>query len=199
MARAVAKKAYAIAPDEYYKIVRSEIQHEDDLINHRLTWLVYLQTIFFGGFFLLGSSTSVSLEHWTKARSFIVAIGLASSVAALAGIFLAARAIRALRWRFLDQLAAHKADAQEYPDPVVSSFSNLLGLTIANAIPLVLLLGWIYLATIDFRPLATAGRNASESGSVTVRAPTGKSEGTVGGQKEPPKLGNPGSDGESKK
>jgi hypothetical protein len=37
-------------PHDYYQLYRGYIEHEDDLINHRLTWLIYLETALFALF-----------------------------------------------------------------------------------------------------------------------------------------------------
>lgn len=39
-----------LTPEEYGSLVRQQIAHEDDLINHRLTWLIIGESIFFGSY-----------------------------------------------------------------------------------------------------------------------------------------------------
>lgn len=36
--------------DRYFELVRDQLYHEDDVINHRLSWLITGQAIFFGFF-----------------------------------------------------------------------------------------------------------------------------------------------------
>ena len=136
-------KKYEFEPKEYYKIVRGEIQHEDELINNRITWLIYLQTILFAAFFLV-STNKPSPSYWKDFERFIFIVGIGSSLHSLAGIIFAAVAVRQLRSGFWKQIKAHRAHPRSYPDPVVNPAINCWGLFLAVLVPCLILLAWAY-------------------------------------------------------
>jgi len=128
---------------DYYKIVRSEIQHEDDLINQRVTWLVYTQAILFGAFFVL-FTTKIPCVLWDRLSLTVMTLGIVSDVILILGICLAFRAVRKLRALFYQQLAAKNEDATAFPDPVVDDWGNKAGVIVASALPTLFLCGWVY-------------------------------------------------------
>ena len=119
-------KKYAFGPERYYQIVKGEIQQENELINNRMTWLIYLQTILFAAFFLVASAhlTQDSPAYSRRFSLLIYAVALVSCFHSLAGIHFAAKAVRTLRQRFLDQVTAYEEDPDSYPEPVVNDKST---------------------------------------------------------------------------
>ena len=130
---------------EYYKIVSAEIRHENELINHRLTWLIYLQTILFAAFFLVASYDHPAI-YWDRFRFFIYSVAFLSCAHSLLGIIIAARAARRLRKRFWEQVSAHGEDPDNYPDPVARNRGNIVGLWLAKAVPVLICFAWIYVS-----------------------------------------------------
>ncbi len=50
----------------YWALLRDAIVHEDNLVNHRLTWLLTIEGFLFGGFFVIQNSMlSSHLTSWT--------------------------------------------------------------------------------------------------------------------------------------
>lgn len=50
----------------YWALLRDAIVHEDNLVNHRLTWLLTIEGFLFGGFFVIQNSMlSSQLTSWT--------------------------------------------------------------------------------------------------------------------------------------
>ena len=101
--------------DELYKRVRSKIEHEDDLVNQRIMWMITLHGLLFTayGFSLSAEAISLSapglapsaipelantyhtfLATITTLRYAMVIVGIGSSFAALLGVVAAYRAIR---------------------------------------------------------------------------------------------------------
>jgi hypothetical protein len=83
------KSSFGFDVKEYYSIVRSEIEHEDDLINYRLTWLTYTQAILFAAFFAIGVAGHQSSEVLRRAYRMLPKIGFLSVCLILIGVLLA--------------------------------------------------------------------------------------------------------------
>ncbi len=89
---------------ELYKILRSQIQHEDSLVNHRLTWLLVTQAFLFTGYFATLNTyldTTKKLEQkdvWFIIIMFLIPIGgvflVFFSFRSIIGAFEAIKAIR---------------------------------------------------------------------------------------------------------
>jgi hypothetical protein len=139
-------KAYKFTAMEYYKIVRTEIEHEDDLISQRLTWLVNIQAILFGALFLLLTGGAPPALRDRLSLTILAVVGV-SDVILIFGIVLAFAAVRRLRSRFYEQLALQKENPEEYPDPVVSNWGNIFGLVVALALPVLFFVAWVYVST----------------------------------------------------
>ena len=86
----------------FYENTRKQIEHEDALINHRLTWLLMLQGFLFSayGFSLSAEATAISkcselvfFQKINDIRDSIALIGFVSSITLLAGVLAANRAL----------------------------------------------------------------------------------------------------------
>ena len=73
----------SISGIQYYKIIRSQIEHEDNLINQRLSWFVAAQAFLFSAYaILLNAPSQVRLEGFGTQREILffliplVAIGV---------------------------------------------------------------------------------------------------------------------------
>ncbi len=54
-------KADTISDIEYYSLIRSQIEHEDNLIGQRLSWFVASQSFFFTGYAIVVSNLKPNL------------------------------------------------------------------------------------------------------------------------------------------
>ena len=115
---------------------------EDDLINHRLTWLGVTQTLIATVLAVIGSqaASDVSpsdLSQDAKAASLILAVvGLATCLAIWWGIKAASDAQKIIDWRYNSE-------------PGISERTTARGRFVAHAIPLILAVGWLlYLVLI---------------------------------------------------
>lgn len=76
-----------MSPEEFFKAIRAQIEHEDALCNHRMTWFIALNAFLFGayGFSLSaesGATVGPDLRDTIKnARDAMAALGIMSSVA----------------------------------------------------------------------------------------------------------------------
>lgn len=127
---------------EYYSIVRSEIEHEDDLINHRLTWLTYTQAILFAAFFAIGAAGPGASEVLRRAYEILPIVGFLSVCFILIGIFLAIYAIRSLRNNF-EKIKRSSGEQRVFPELVVKKWSHWLGFIPSIGICIIFLWAWI--------------------------------------------------------
>ena len=60
----------SISGIQYYKIIRSQIEHEDNLINQRLSWFVAAQAFLFSAYaILLNAPSQVRLEGFVHNKN----------------------------------------------------------------------------------------------------------------------------------
>jgi hypothetical protein len=98
-------------------------RHEDNLVNHRLTWLLASQGLFFAGY-------GISVN---PLKSLLPPVGIAVSLFILLGIIGAAKAMKLM------------AEAVKRKHLGISSFTTWLGLLTALGLPTVLIAGWLAL------------------------------------------------------
>lgn len=86
--------------ERLYHRIRAKIEHEDNLVNQRIMWMITLQGLLFTayGFSLSAEATSLSVSSSDKMsfistltilRQAMVAIGVGSSLATLLGVIAA--------------------------------------------------------------------------------------------------------------
>jgi SNF family Na+-dependent transporter len=136
------KREFAFTGQQYYSIVRNEIQHEDDLINQRLTWLTYTEAIIFGGFFALSGGEKGLSPTAKVAYDLLPWFGLMSSIAILVGVCLAIYAINCLRLKF-DSVRQSLDPDHEYPDPVVRVWSHYVAFSPPVTLCIMYVVAWV--------------------------------------------------------
>lgn len=89
-----------IDEDEYFALSH----HEDELINHRLTWLIGSQSLLFAGYALLlaveKDKIAISIDKWVAALYWLPRLGVAISALVLVGIAAAIVASTILKHRY---------------------------------------------------------------------------------------------------
>lgn len=150
---------------EIYRLCRAKIEHEDELVNQRLTWLITLQGLLFTayGFSISAEASSLGskgieigaseaarrayeafMANLESLRHGLSYLGIAVSFAALTGILAACRAIRD------DVAAMHGLPIQDlagnplFPRIVSEGSANALGMTCALSVPFMLAGVWIW-------------------------------------------------------
>jgi hypothetical protein len=138
-----------------YSRVRSKVEHEDNLVNQRLTWMITLHGLLFTayGFSLTAQATALSapglsetssdiqkqaygefLATFTTLRHAMAGVGIVSSFAALIGVAAAYRAIRDDA-AMLDDSLFEKYEGFTYPAVIGRSMVNILGIISGLLIP----------------------------------------------------------------
>jgi hypothetical protein len=138
----------SISEIEYYQIIRSQIEHEDNLINQRLSWFVAAQAFLFSAYaILLNAPSQGRLQRFATQQEILffliplVAIGV--SILIYVTVIAAMLATANLR-RLLESHAKEKEIALL---PPVQGYRQtlLLGQASPILIPFLFMISWIVL------------------------------------------------------
>ena len=127
--------------EKIYKQYRSELEHEDNLINNRVSWFLVAQTLLF-------AALAISLENNKIALGVIViSVGFFSSVFIL--ISVCAAIIAFFRWRNrLTRMKPEGTSEDEYPQLNRSSSIMKFGFVAPVGLPVLFSMAWLFLACI---------------------------------------------------
>ena len=133
---------------DYYRLVRERIEHEDNLIVQRLSWLVASQSFLFTAYAIvtsgLTSQPSSNTTHFIKQMyrlfDLIPVVGTLTSILIYASILAAVAAMRRLRNAYRSRLA--KDD--DLPIQTLPSI-RLFGYSAPLLLPLVFIIVWLAL------------------------------------------------------
>jgi hypothetical protein len=139
-----------------YDRYRSKIEHEDNLINQRIMWMITLHGLLFTayGFSLSAEANSLSFiktapdeyrlfkSNLIVLRDAMVWIGIGSAFAALIGVVAANRAIRDDETQFR-QLKKNNSAVIE--NPIGQRATNILGMLCGLLIPILGGIVWIWI------------------------------------------------------
>jgi hypothetical protein len=145
---------------KFYKLIRAQIVHEDNLCNHRMTWLVALQAFLFGayGFSLSaesGPNASAIAETIAKARAGIALVGMITPIVTAAAIWAAIRSIG----RLVDRWHERSPDEVNSHPQIIGNHSmeyrrgTYLGQVPLMSIPFICFCGWFYIGFENTYPI----------------------------------------------
>jgi hypothetical protein len=133
---------------EMYNLVREQIEHEDNLITQRLSWLVASQSFLFTAFaILLNAPPQGKLPAFDAKQAqifqLIPLVGLLSDLLIYVSIVAGVIATSKLRAHWL---AVRRGDADDRQLPAIQGprLSQLMGLVAPLLLPLVFLVIWAY-------------------------------------------------------
>jgi hypothetical protein len=137
-----------ISPLERYQIFRNRIEHEDNLIMQRLSWLMASQSFLFTAYAIVtnGMTTSPAtggnlfVNHLLTLIRIIPVVALLNSLLILISILAALKAIRELRHAYQHQPGTFG----EIPLQTSKS-ARVLGLSAPVLLPPLFLAVWLYL------------------------------------------------------
>lgn len=149
----------------YYGRIRAKVEHEDDLVNHRLNWLLMLQGFLFSayGFSLTAEASSLAVRtaecqalprlnsgpiadfegNLATLRHGLVLVGLLSSVIALAGVLAAFRAIRDDEASLAPFPRVSSSSRPLLPLVIGTRSANAFGMVCGSGMPLLVFGAWI--------------------------------------------------------
>jgi hypothetical protein len=143
--------AEPVSITEYYKIVRGQIEHEDNLMGTRLNWFITSQSFFFSAYAIDVTSLFASppmantglLDSRELLRIMIPMVAIISSTVILMTISAGVLAMHNLRHLFHKYVAA----VDHYHLPPVQGYRRAwaMGLAAPLALPIVFLTVWTFL------------------------------------------------------
>ena len=144
----------SISGIQYYQIIRAQIEHEDNLINQRLSWFVAAQAFLFSAYaILLNAPSQVRLQGFARQQEILfyliplVAIGVSILIyVTVIAAMLAMANLRRLLKSHANELESH-AKEKEILLPPVQGYRQtlLLGQASPILIPFLFMISWIVL------------------------------------------------------
>lgn len=137
-----------ISPLERYQIFRNRIEHEDNLVMQRLSWLMASQSFLFTAYAIVTNGMSslpatgenVFIHHLSTLARIIPIVALLNSLLILISILGALKAIRELRDAYRQQPGNLGIIALQ-----TSKIARRLGLSAPILLPLLFLAVWLFL------------------------------------------------------
>jgi hypothetical protein len=137
-----------ISPLERYRVFRSRIEHEDNLIMQRLSWLMASQSFLFTAYAIVSNGLSgapttganLFINHLTTLERIIPIVAVINSFLIGLSIFGALKAIRELRKEYLRQ-----GQLLEVIPLQSSRFARGMGFSAPIILPPLFAAVWLYL------------------------------------------------------
>jgi hypothetical protein len=133
---------------DYYRILRGQIEHEDNLVGSRISWFVTSQSFLFSayaiiatGFQVTTAQTALDAKHLLLL--IIPSIAIAASVLILFSIISGIRAMEELRKRYVQLIAG-------WQDPLLppiqgNRLNRMIGMAAPVLLPPLFMAVWIFL------------------------------------------------------
>jgi hypothetical protein len=133
---------------DYYRILRGQIEHEDNLVGSRISWFVTSQSFLFSAYAIIAtgiqptaSQTALDAKHVLLV--VIPGLAIAASVLILMSIFSGFTAMKALRKRYT-RVAPQDADLL-LPPIQGDRLNRLAGMAAPALLPPLFMAVWIFL------------------------------------------------------
>ncbi|MCP6759912.1 MAG: hypothetical protein NHB32_14365 [Fischerella sp. CENA71] len=148
-----------------YNRIRAKIEHEDNLVDHRIRWMITLQGLLFTayGFSLSAEATSLRvlssdkmsfISTLTTLRQAMVAVGFGSSFATLLGVVAAHRAIRDDERTLRLRQKNYESERKTILNPIGQRVTNTLGIICSLAFPFLGAVVWMWIGRLLPNPLS---------------------------------------------
>jgi hypothetical protein len=135
----------SIDPLDYYRIVRGQLEHEDNLITNRLSWLIASQSFLFTAYAILAGNVSQGVISDPRRQLLVLIPGIAGLTCififlAILGGVIAMHNLRKLHRR-------HSSSAHNQTLPPVQGYhaTQFLGLVAPILLPILFTSVWVYL------------------------------------------------------
>src|SRR5919106_547596 len=138
----------SISRIQYYQIIRSQIEHEDNLINQRLSWFVAAQAFLFSAYaILLNAPPQVRLQSFATQQEILFSLIplLAIGVSILIYITVIAAMLAMANLRRLLETHMNEKDSALLPPVQGYRQTVLLGQATPILIPFLFMSSWIVL------------------------------------------------------
>jgi hypothetical protein len=131
-------------PSDWYRTIRDQIQHEDNLIVQRLAWLMAAQSFFFTGYAIVANAAPqprnpLLAKQQDLLFNMIPAVACISDVLIYCSVIAGVLALYRLRRAY----ATHVAPVGNFPEIHGSRLTRGLGIASPILLPLVFLIAWL--------------------------------------------------------
>jgi hypothetical protein len=136
----------SLSPVDWYRAIRDQIQHEDNLIVQRLAWLMAAQSFFFTGYAIIANGTPTPRTPLLAKQQDLL-FNIIPAVACLSDLLIYASVIGGILalYRLRRIYASHVASGDFFPAIQGSGLTRCLGIASPLLLPLVFLAAWLWL------------------------------------------------------
>jgi hypothetical protein len=132
------------SPVDWYRTIRDQIQHEDNLIVQRLSWLMAAQSFLFTGYAIIANA-SPQARNPLLAKQQEVLFNIIPGVACISNILIYCSVIGGVLalYRLRRAYATHVSSVGGFPEIQGNQLSRWLGIVSPIFLPLVFLIAWL--------------------------------------------------------
>lgn len=137
--------------EDQYRMVRSQFEHEEQILNQRVIWFVFTQSFLYTGYAIaLNAPEKSGIRFGIEMQQALVwvlpIVAFASGIAAFLAVIGSLMTRRDLR-RYFDTFQGRPSDGREthYPPLQGSMLTHRLGVASAMCLPLVFIFTWLVL------------------------------------------------------
>jgi hypothetical protein len=139
-----APPANLFGPVDWYRTIRDQIQHEDNLIVQRLSWLMAAQSFLFTGYAIIANATPQARNPLLAKQqdllfNIIPGVACISDILIYCSVIAGVLALNRLRRAY----ATHVSSVGDFPEIEGSQLTRWLGMASPILLPLVFLTGWV--------------------------------------------------------
>jgi hypothetical protein len=132
-------------PSDWYRTIRDQIQHEDNLLVQRLAWLMAAQSFFFTGYAIVANATSQP-RNPLSAKQLDLLFNIIPAVACISDLLIYCRVIAGVLalYRLRGAYVVHVALVGNFPEIYQGRrLIRWLGFASPILLPLVFLTAWL--------------------------------------------------------
>ena len=131
-------------PVDWYRTIRDQIQHEDNLIVQRLSWLMAAQSFFFTGYAIIANA-SPQARNPLLAKQQDLLFNIIPGVACISDILIYCSVIAGVLalYRLRRAYGTHVSSIGGFPEIQGSPLTRCLGFASPVLLPLVFLIAWL--------------------------------------------------------
>jgi hypothetical protein len=132
------------SPVDWYRTIRDQIQHEDNLIVQRLSWLMAAQSFLFTGYAIIANA-SPQARNPLLAKQQDLLFNIIPGVACISDILIYCSVIAGVLalYRLRRAYATHVSSVGGFPEIQGSQLTRWLGIVSPIFLPLVFLIAWV--------------------------------------------------------
>ena len=132
------------SPADWYRTIRDQIQHEDNLIVQRLSWLMVAQSFFFSGYAIIANAAPQARNPLLAKQqdllfNIIPAVACISDFVIYCSVIAGVLALYRLRRAY----GTHVSSVGCFPEIEGTQLTRWLGFASPILLPLVFLIAWL--------------------------------------------------------